>query len=105
MSAGRRGRGRGSGRRVSFRGGGLLRHKRRPSSRDGGFLRSDRRADARGGEDERPSTDDRDGEEYGRDGAPEVRIRRGGRSGSPPVARVTTLVLLLLLVLAVIFLL
>lgn len=85
----------------------MLRPKRRPAARGGGLLRSDRRFDP--GEGEAASRDGRDGEASASDGsgggAPEVRIRRSARGGSPPVAKVTTLALLLLLVLAVIFLL
>lgn len=85
----------------------MLRPKRRPAARGGGFLRSDRRADP--GEGEAASRDGREGSGSPGDGsdggAPEVRIRRSARGGSLPVAKVTTLALLLLLVLAIIFLL
>lgn len=106
MSRGRRGRDRGTDRRVSFRGGGLLRPKRRPASREGGFLRSDRRPNRGTDGDGTDGDVTSAGNEAERDGgAPEVRIRRSARGGSPPVAKVTTLVVLLFMVLAVIFLL
>lgn len=82
----------------------MLRPKRRPSSRQGGFLRSDRRPNPReSGSGSSPDGDaDAPATEAG--GAPEVRIRRSA-AGSPPVAKITTLGVLLFMVLAVIFLL
>lgn len=82
----------------------MLRPKRRPSSREGGFLRSDRRPNPREGESGSSPDGKADASASEPGGAPEVRIRRSA-AGSPPVARLTTLGVLLFMVLAVIFLL
>lgn len=86
----------------------MLRRKRRPASRDGGVLRSERRSGGGGQEDRRPD-DDRPDAPQQREGTfgdrPDVELRRRRGSRPAPVASLTTLGALLLLVLALIFLL
>lgn len=106
MSARRRGdRDGGSGRRISFRGGGTLRRKRRPASRDGGYLRSERRSDDGWEPPDGPAADGEPGEGNGDGERPDVSLRRRRGGTAAPMASVATLGALLLLVLALIFLL